>query len=140
MLVPVNDVHFFISSRRGHTRCALVTGVQTCALPILPPAVQRRLRPRPHDLAERERAPPRLTVPAGRDLRPRAKLPIREARPAAPGTGLAATDDPPRAQPAVAGDLDLPAGVARRLLALGRAAGACGRLAGAGARIGRAHV
>src|SRR3546814_8178638 len=26
---------FFVSSRRRHTRCALVTGVQTCALPIL---------------------------------------------------------------------------------------------------------
>src|SRR3546814_13645442 len=26
----------FFSSRRRHTRCALVTGVQTCALPILP--------------------------------------------------------------------------------------------------------
>src|SRR3546814_6545299 len=26
---------FFSSSRRRHTRCALVTGVQTCALPIL---------------------------------------------------------------------------------------------------------
>src|SRR3546814_20052905 len=26
---------FFFSSRRRHTRCALVTGVQTCALPIL---------------------------------------------------------------------------------------------------------
>src|SRR3546814_17195311 len=26
---------FFFSSRRLHTRCALVTGVQTCALPIL---------------------------------------------------------------------------------------------------------
>src|SRR3546814_10828257 len=25
----------FVSSRRRHTRCALVTGVQTCALPIL---------------------------------------------------------------------------------------------------------
>src|SRR3546814_12572238 len=29
---------FFFSSRRRHTRCALVTGVQTCALPILAPA------------------------------------------------------------------------------------------------------
>src|SRR3546814_1776442 len=30
---------FFFSSRRRHTRCALVTGVQTCALPIVfPPA------------------------------------------------------------------------------------------------------
>src|SRR3546814_9113674 len=27
-------VSFFLSSRRRHTRCALVTGVQTCALPI----------------------------------------------------------------------------------------------------------
>src|SRR3546814_5831973 len=29
---------FFFSSRRRHTRCALVTGVQTCALPISPVA------------------------------------------------------------------------------------------------------
>src|SRR3546814_19998228 len=29
---------FFFSSRRRHTRCALVTGVQTCALPISPHA------------------------------------------------------------------------------------------------------
>src|SRR3546814_9210974 len=28
------DMSFFFSSRRRHTRCALVTGVQTCALPI----------------------------------------------------------------------------------------------------------
>src|SRR3546814_3847003 len=28
------DIVFFVSSRRRHTRCALVTGVQTCALPI----------------------------------------------------------------------------------------------------------
>src|SRR3546814_1609761 len=28
---------FFFSSRRRHTRCALVTGVQTCALPIWRP-------------------------------------------------------------------------------------------------------
>src|SRR3546814_16908753 len=30
----VSVVFFFFSSRRRHTRCALVTGVQTCALPI----------------------------------------------------------------------------------------------------------
>src|SRR3546814_8486152 len=30
---------FFFSSRRRHTRCALVTGVQTCALPISPGAI-----------------------------------------------------------------------------------------------------
>src|SRR3546814_10384769 len=37
---------FCFSSRRRHTRCALVTGVQTCALPIcmiLRPAVQKLL-------------------------------------------------------------------------------------------------
>src|SRR3546814_5019763 len=52
---------FFCSSRGGHTRCALVTGVQTCALPIafiigaVEPAPQQRnvaeivdLRRRPH--------------------------------------------------------------------------------------------
>src|SRR3546814_1329961 len=32
----VELIVFFFSSRRRHTRCALVTGVQTCALPILP--------------------------------------------------------------------------------------------------------
>src|SRR3546814_576470 len=30
-------IYFFFSSIRRHTRCALVTGVQTCALPILVP-------------------------------------------------------------------------------------------------------
>src|SRR3546814_8657796 len=30
----VVSIVFFFSSRRRHTRCALVTGVQTCALPI----------------------------------------------------------------------------------------------------------
>src|SRR3546814_2363342 len=30
-------IFFFFSSRRRHTRCALVTGVQTCALPISVP-------------------------------------------------------------------------------------------------------
>src|SRR3546814_4630918 len=30
---------FFFSSRRRHTRCALVTGVQTCALPIFTDAI-----------------------------------------------------------------------------------------------------
>src|SRR3546814_8207094 len=33
---------FFFSSRRRHTRCALVTGVQTCALPICWPIRWRR--------------------------------------------------------------------------------------------------
>src|SRR3546814_8697267 len=38
---------FFFSSRRRHTRCALVTGVQTCALPIflvlIVPIIQRQV-------------------------------------------------------------------------------------------------
>src|SRR3546814_5920386 len=34
-LIDDVDYSFFFSSRRRHTRCALVTGVQTCALPIL---------------------------------------------------------------------------------------------------------
>src|SRR3546814_3911120 len=36
-------VWFFFSSRRRHTRCALVTGVQTCALPISDDAVDHRV-------------------------------------------------------------------------------------------------
>src|SRR3546814_2585515 len=37
---------FFFSSRRRHTRCALVTGVQTCALPICPfSRLQRPIQP-----------------------------------------------------------------------------------------------
>src|SRR3546814_21054704 len=35
----------FFSSRRRHTRCALVTGVQTCALPILEGSTPREGRP-----------------------------------------------------------------------------------------------
>src|SRR3546814_4282841 len=34
---------FFFSSRRRHTRCALVTGVQTCALPICVEYLSREL-------------------------------------------------------------------------------------------------
>src|SRR3546814_5691624 len=34
MVLMLWIVLFFCSSRRRHTRCALVTGVQTCALPI----------------------------------------------------------------------------------------------------------
>src|SRR3546814_13456019 len=32
--MDVYFLYFFFSSRRRHTRCALVTGVQTCALPV----------------------------------------------------------------------------------------------------------
>src|SRR3546814_1409503 len=36
-------VLLFFSSRRRHTRCALVTGVQTCALPIYAGAAADRI-------------------------------------------------------------------------------------------------
>src|SRR3546814_16244469 len=42
---------FVFSSRRRHTRCALVTGVQTCALPIS----ARNPRTAPHATAPRSR-------------------------------------------------------------------------------------
>src|SRR3546814_5615120 len=46
-LIPFCDrvscLFVFFSSRRRHTSCALVTGVQTCALPIF--AEDRPLRP-----------------------------------------------------------------------------------------------
>src|SRR3546814_10014176 len=35
----------FFSSRRRHTRCALVTGVQTCALPICPDSGRLMMKP-----------------------------------------------------------------------------------------------
>src|SRR3546814_4108861 len=38
---------FFFSSRRRHTRCALGTGVQTCALPISPARTSVRIAPLP---------------------------------------------------------------------------------------------
>src|SRR3546814_1006299 len=41
---------FFFSSRRRHTNCALVTGVQTCALPILAPIDGTVLRLRYHTI------------------------------------------------------------------------------------------
>src|SRR3546814_2340547 len=41
IMESVCGVFFFFSSRRRHTRCALVTGVQTCALPIFSAEVSR---------------------------------------------------------------------------------------------------
>src|SRR3546814_19307964 len=51
---------FFFSSRRRHTRCALVTGVQTCALPISchrggRARGRRRRHPRQHVRSEERR-------------------------------------------------------------------------------------
>src|SRR3546814_4487277 len=56
---------FFFSSRRRHTRCALVTGVQTCALPISHSEVKRlySLRTLPEDiLAVLKNCSPRAAV------------------------------------------------------------------------------
>src|SRR3546814_2575108 len=41
---------FFFSSRRRHTRCALVTGVQTCALPISRVDFPEPDKPMMHDI------------------------------------------------------------------------------------------
>src|SRR3546814_9291835 len=46
----------FFSSRRRHTRCALVTGVQTCALPILRRPLVSSPRPRPQSTFSLNRA------------------------------------------------------------------------------------
>src|SRR3546814_19842576 len=40
-------IYVIVTNRRRHTRCALVTGVQTCALPIRPARVRGRDRKRP---------------------------------------------------------------------------------------------
>src|SRR3546814_10076344 len=53
---------FFFSSRRRHTRCALVTGVQTCALPIL-------MKPRPWRRRQRRRAIGASDVPVNNGVR-----------------------------------------------------------------------
>src|SRR3546814_10612435 len=80
LVIEYLRVFFFFSSRIRHTRCALVTGVQTCALPISghqggstagpgvawsPPAPQRR---REEEVPE-ARAAQRLSTAAGREAR-----------------------------------------------------------------------
>src|SRR3546814_4245592 len=47
----------FLSSRRRHTRCALVTGVQTCALPILADRIATIPAHHPQDHITLEMAP-----------------------------------------------------------------------------------
>src|SRR3546814_2372077 len=54
-------IFFFFSSRRRHTRCALVTGVQTCALPICRrrrrhPILSEASAEQPRRLSDAERA------------------------------------------------------------------------------------
>src|SRR3546814_16771074 len=45
VLYFTGNILFFFSSRRRHTRCALVTGAQTCALPISAASLWRRPLP-----------------------------------------------------------------------------------------------
>src|SRR3546814_8743455 len=59
MLVMICDLLFFFSSRRRHTRCALETGVQTCALPI-----SRRDQPA-DDVASYQHQRPRMSRAPG---------------------------------------------------------------------------
>src|SRR3546814_2115054 len=61
---------FFFSSRRRHTRCALVTGVQTCALPILVDPLHPRIHQRGRAIgifhAQREACDSPIIWPAAR--------------------------------------------------------------------------
>src|SRR3546814_1273215 len=61
---------FFFSSRRRHTRCALVTGVQTCALPIYLRAALTNARPAtttPDSLQREAAATPTTTMVTSSD-------------------------------------------------------------------------
>src|SRR3546814_7682874 len=58
VVVSVFGCSFFFSSRRRHTRCALVTGVQTCALPISVRAGHRGARAPVRAAAKRRTAKP----------------------------------------------------------------------------------
>src|SRR3546814_10058580 len=104
MVCPLVVV-FFLSSRRRHTRCALVTGVQTCALPIFKIVVrgassqpaaseaspQAPVR-RTEGTHERDRAAaPHLQAPCGWPRRPPARPPVP---PGIPAGRTAAVSDP----------------------------------------------
>src|SRR3546814_5087863 len=66
-------VVFFFSSRRRHTRCALVTGVQTCALPISLDGDRGMTKPPPIS-GELERGVVALGGRAAADLVPRRRV------------------------------------------------------------------
>src|SRR3546814_3639276 len=70
LMILYRFICFFFSSRRRHTRCALVTGVQTCALPIysqLCHYVQDRLVGKIRDAKGREIAGPGQSPFKGRN-------------------------------------------------------------------------
>src|SRR3546814_12922103 len=76
---------FFFSSRRRHTSCAVVTGVQTCALPIWERSVVRGASPR------QSRVGAMVSIPLTR-LDPEVPLPTY-ARPGDAGADLVSTVD-----------------------------------------------
>src|SRR3546814_3335966 len=57
--------YFFFSSRRRHTRCALVTGVQTCALPISLNSASAPLPPTSSNLKVKPPAMPSSAIAGG---------------------------------------------------------------------------
>src|SRR3546814_17337004 len=69
---------FFFSSRRRHTRCALVTGVQTCALRSHSLAAQRRANCIRWPWSKRKTTPSQVVLSQPR-LR-RRRIPTRMAR------------------------------------------------------------
>src|SRR3546814_7140879 len=81
-------VYFVFSSRRRHTRCALVTGVQTCALPISLTIVEigdedrfidlHPIDPRLAQMTEDRRVKPQHLVEEVEGIGP---LPLGEAQP-----------------------------------------------------------
>src|SRR3546814_2590356 len=65
---------FFFSSRRRHTRCALVTGVQTCALPIYQERlIEKLLAPVEHEADDLELARRLLTERSAEDIAARSE-------------------------------------------------------------------
>src|SRR3546814_7601306 len=75
-----NGCRFVFSSRRRHTRCALVTGVQTCALPIFRFGVQTdTLDLEGKEIAASDHRPTLAEVEA---ILPRFTGPIEQAPPA----------------------------------------------------------
>src|SRR3546814_9279029 len=70
---------FFFSSRRRHTRCALVTGVQTCALPISPQRPGGRGQPAEMDEGAAEQRNEQPVTPCG--VEPEHAMPRIAARP-----------------------------------------------------------
>src|SRR3546814_13892654 len=106
-----NFVFLFFSSRRRHTRCALVTGVQTCALPISKEACRKTKRTLKEHRGSSEsgsfddsrefRSHSRVSRHASRQSRHSRRgsaISLRESRPAHLPMSLFAWSEPPKIQ------------------------------------------